>query len=582
MAFVAAIVLLLGLAAGLAPPGPSGSAAGADRQFNLQGSLFGGWSPATITVVQGDAVTVTLTSDDGLEHGLFIDINDNEDLDSSDFVSGTTTTSISFSVPTIVGGRFTFYCPIHSNVPYDRLLSPMRGSWWTDHPPVGTILVPTASASWSGGSPHNITFSVEDEDNHPEPLTAALTYTYTGGSGTIQAASPAGPNPNRVAWTPPSFDATDVVIHLTVTDPIGAATSEDSAPFEVDSTKPTITSASPAPGATGVGVSAAVSIAWSERMNTAASGSAASFRVRVAEGPWLTGTVTWPDAQHMSFAPSNPLNTATSYEVFVNATAKDDSTPGNTFAGTPAWSFTTTSVADTTPPSITSVAATPSIQVTGGRVNLTASVQDDVGTWTVSAAVVGPSYDSNLTMALASGGLWFVNQSFANVGPYDVTIWAADASGNARSRGTSFEIRAGSPPPTSDLPAPAVVTATNREDGSVDIAWVPVTDPAVAGHKVYRGITSGGPYGPLTPAPLAPSVMSYNDRTALPSETYYYVVTTVDTSGAESVYSSQTVVTVPSFRDSPLLNPVPWAIAGATIGVMMGAMYGLVWRRRTA
>jgi len=39
-------------------------------------------------------------------------------------------------------------------------------------------------------------------------------------------------------------------------------------------------------------------------------------------------------------------------------------------------------------------------------------------------------------------------------------------------------------------------------------------------------------------------------------------------------------VTIPPYQTPPLFDPVPWAVAGVTLGVILGALYGMVWRRR--
>jgi fibronectin type 3 domain-containing protein len=78
----------------------------------------------------------------------------------------------------------------------------------------------------------------------------------------------------------------------------------------------------------------------------------------------------------------------------------------------------------------------------------------------------------------------------------------------------------------------------------VALTWTPSTTPNVAGYKVYRGSASGGPYTLLQ---SLGAVTSYTDNTVLSGQTYYYVVTTVDSTNAESAYSNsaQAVITTP-------------------------------------
>jgi len=65
----------------------------------------------------------------------------------------------------------------------------------------------------------------------------------------------------------------------------------------------------------------------------------------------------------------------------------------------------------------------------------------------------------------------------------------------------------------------------------------------VAGYNVYRGTTSGGPYVKLN-ASLVP-IFSYADSTVQSGQTYFYVVTAVDSNNIESVFSNEVSGTIP-------------------------------------
>lgn len=570
-----------------------------DVSIRLYGSALEGWSTTpgdetnpgpTFQVDQGDRVTVTLTNEGLLEeHGLFIDYNNNGELDGTDFVSDTTSTTITFSFDAVVAGTFTYYCPIHSELflgGYDPDSSPMRGTWITrpgaNDPPSATIRSPIASTSWTGGSVHDIEFDVTDPNG--DALTVTLEYSYGGGPmRPIAGPLTPGPNPNEVAWTPTGFSATDTVVHLTVRDALGASTTVNSPPFEVDSIAPQIAATAPPAGAAGVSLNSGISVTWSERMNTQAAGGAGTFGVRIEGGSWIGGTVSWSaDGRRMTFTPGNSLSPATAYEAHVNSTARDDSNPGMAFNGPAVWTFTTSSTPDTTAPTVESVSATPPVQDPDAPVNITANVQDDIGIGGVSADIVGPSFEANLTMSLASGATWFVERSYGTPGTYAVTVWATDTAGNLASRSGGFTISAGSVPP-GDLPAPASVSTSVTEDGSVLLTWNPVTAPGLIGYHVHRGDEPGGPYLRLTTDPVPPSsTPSYIDRTIEPGQTYYFVTTSVNSTGMESAYSQEASMSVPAFRNPPIFDPVPWAVAVTTMGVIVGAIYGFVWRRKPA
>ncbi len=77
---------------------------------------------------------------------------------------------------------------------------------------------------------------------------------------------------------------------------------------------------------------------------------------------------------------------------------------------------------------------------------------------------------------------------------------------------------------------------------SLLLAWNPSTS-TVVGYNVYTSSISGGPYTRLTSSPVATT--SYSDTVIQPGETYYFVVTAVNSSGIESAYSNEISATIP-------------------------------------
>jgi fibronectin type 3 domain-containing protein len=65
----------------------------------------------------------------------------------------------------------------------------------------------------------------------------------------------------------------------------------------------------------------------------------------------------------------------------------------------------------------------------------------------------------------------------------------------------------------------------------------------VVGYNVYQGTVSGGPYAKLTSTPV--SAVQYTDTTVQSGQTYFYVVTAVDSSNDESAFSNQAVAAIP-------------------------------------
>src|SRR6516162_7050865 len=86
----------------------------------------------------------------------------------------------------------------------------------------------------------------------------------------------------------------------------------------------------------------------------------------------------------------------------------------------------------------------------------------------------------------------------------------------------------------------ATLTATALH--SVLLSWTASTSPNLTNYKVYRGTTSGGPYGVATTLGL---VTSYMDSNVQNGQTYYYVTTVVDDTNAESGYSNEASAVVP-------------------------------------
>lgn len=77
---------------------------------------------------------------------------------------------------------------------------------------------------------------------------------------------------------------------------------------------------------------------------------------------------------------------------------------------------------------------------------------------------------------------------------------------------------------------------------SVSLSWSD-GDSTVTGYNTYVASVSGGPYLKLTSAPIAGT--SYVDSSVHSGQTYYYVVTAIDSTNQESTYSSEIAAIVP-------------------------------------
>jgi hypothetical protein len=78
---------------------------------------------------------------------------------------------------------------------------------------------------------------------------------------------------------------------------------------------------------------------------------------------------------------------------------------------------------------------------------------------------------------------------------------------------------------------------------SVILSWAPSASVTVMGYDVYRGTTAGGPYTLLNSTPV--SATTFTDTSGVVGQTYYYVVTAVDSSDVQSGYSNAVSATIP-------------------------------------
>jgi fibronectin type 3 domain-containing protein len=79
---------------------------------------------------------------------------------------------------------------------------------------------------------------------------------------------------------------------------------------------------------------------------------------------------------------------------------------------------------------------------------------------------------------------------------------------------------------------------------SVGLSWTASSSSGVVGYNVYRSTTSGSGYAKLTASPIAG--VAYTDWSTALGETYFYVVTAVNSAGVESAYSTQASAAIPS------------------------------------
>jgi hypothetical protein len=95
--------------------------------------------------------------------------------------------------------------------------------------------------------------------------------------------------------------------------------------------------------------------------------------------------------------------------------------------------------------------------------------------------------------------------------------------------------------------SPATITVSgtgvSTTPHTVALAWTASTS-TVSGYNVYRGTTTNGPYSTKLNSSLVGSVQ-FTDTTVTAGQTYFYVVTAVDSSNVESTFSNQATAIIP-------------------------------------
>jgi hypothetical protein len=167
----------------------------------------------------------------------------------------------------------------------------------------------------------------------------------------------------------------------------------------------------------------------------------------------------------------------------------------------------------------------------GSNSDLSASLTNG-GNSSVTISAVNLSGAGFTVSGVSSGETLTAGQSVP------VTVQFAPAAVGAVSGNVSLTSNATNSPATMGLSG----AGAQQSSHTVGLVW---TDSAtsVAGYNVYRGTNTGGPYAKLTASPTAST--QFTDTGLQSGQTYYYVVTAVDSNGIESAYSDQATASIP-------------------------------------
>lgn len=116
-----------------------------------------------------------------------------------------------------------------------------------------------------------------------------------------------------------------------------------------------------------------------------------------------------------------------------------------------------------------------------------------------------------------------------------------------------------------DTAAPAAPTGLVASLVSTDVSldWNNNSEEDLYGYHVYRSTTSGTAYTKITSFPVLDS--DYIDTTAIGGNTYFYVVTAVDSSSNESEVSNEAPVSVPDLGMGTVLRQWWMDISGTSV-----------------
>jgi len=236
-----------------------------------------------------------------------------------------------------------------------------------------------------------------------------------------------------------------------------------------DTTPPTVASTNPLNGAVGVAPNASISATFDEPMTNASLNTASIFLAPTAGGPAVAGTVS-VSGNTATFTPLANLAGSIQYTATITTAAMDAS--GNTLAAPFSWSFTTSAIPDTTPPTVL-LPTSPADLAVG--VPLNSSVSATFSEPMANGTLTNTSFTLVRTGGMAVAGTVLVSANTATFTPsanlaagvnYTATITTAatDAAGNALAANVvwMFTALADTTPPT--------VIATSVPEGATNVS----------------------------------------------------------------------------------------------------------------
>ena len=284
-----------------------------------------------------------------------------------------------------------------------------------------------------------------------------------------------------------------------------------------DTTPPTVSSVSPANGATNVPAGTAsgiITIIFSEAM---ASSSLTTSTITLSPNPGYSVNYSGGGSTTATVVPTT-FSLNTTYTVTVTTGVKDSA--GNAMASAYSWSFTTEGGADTTPPGVSSTS--PSSGATGVATNTSISVTFNeamdsstitTSTFTISGGVTGSvSYSAQTATFTPSASL-----SPSTTYTATITTGVKDSAGNAMTSSYSWSFTTGSSsdttPPTvsshtpvsgaTSVPTSSIITIIFSE--AMTSSSITTSTIILSPNPGYSVNYSGGTTATITPTTLSSS-----------------------------------------------------------------------------
>jgi len=232
------------------------------------------------------------------------------------------------------------------NAPQGCPLNPPSFSFTTggviNNPPLATLMTPSGGEVWSGGSQHDITWTMIDTES--ATLWWWLNYSTNGGVSypnvIASGSGPDGPQTQTHTWNPVAcVNELDARVQLQVSDGTLGAT-RSSPNFEIDCTAPTVVSVFPANLASEVPITQNVVVRFSEAMDTDATNGSISFS-RPTTGLVFTWSQTTVPRDTVTISHNDFTRCPPPYVVQISTLATDDSDPGMALGAAYSWEFTT-------------------------------------------------------------------------------------------------------------------------------------------------------------------------------------------------------------------------------------------------